>query len=406
MRRRFVSLTTVAAFSALSLGFEAPAVAQPADAGDPVDLREAQDFEQAVDMNVGTLDEPERYEVELEAAKGAENTDDIAYMKVEIPQGHRLHVGFTLEPHAVDSSVQLTADLIDDQGYLSDFDISPTMNAESEGKGLRSGFLISDPMGPENRSYERETFLRLNPQAAEDDTSVPVKLTLTAVPEVVDAGDFEEIDRPKLRFADALKPVDERSADTAIEGTIDAGQTQYHEVPLEWMEAVDAQAMITKPSASGGELSFALYNRIDEYMVVVGDKQLAADGSEDSVLFGQRPPMHPGNVNARLKTRTTGFLDGHVILAVTNSSDDEVGYKVFAAARGETPPPGTQGPVYDPQAAAAEQEQLEEVEHTYNVAPGIKDPDSGQVWRNPLTWLSGVLLIAALIVAGIAWRRR
>lgn len=392
MSFRIAPLATVAALVLAHFPVAAPAVAAEFD---------------PIDLTVGTLDDPARYPLDLDARAGAglENLDDAVYFRVDIPVGQRLHVGYRIQPEALADDVQVSAELIDADGYLSDFDKVDTINNESAPNALRAGFLVSDVMGPENRSYGRETLLRLNPSAPNDGDTVPVELTLSLVPEVVDGGMLEAIERPKLRYAEDLTPVKDEEADQVIEEEVGPGETTYHRVEMGWMEAIDATAEMTNPTSAQEGLHFSLFNRIDEPLAVVGEQLLPASSNEP-VTFGQRTPGHYKNVEARNKTRTTGFLDGPVVVGVTNSSDEKVGYRLKVAARGEGVPADSDYPLYDAVAAEQAQEELGVVDHEYHLAAGMEESTVSQLLRNPLTWIAGGLLVAALILAGMAGYRR
>lgn len=391
-----MSLRSVIPSAATALLLATVPLAAPAIASEfaPTNVSDSDSIDSAVSLNVGTIDDPARYSVELE-----EDT----FLRVDIPVGQRLHVAYRITPDSSADGTQVTAELIDAEGYLSDFDKVGTINEESTPEGLRSGFLVSDVMGPENRSYQRETLLRLTPTLSGDDDNATVELTLTGVPEVVDGGTLGDIDRPKMRYASDVQPVAEEEAEEVIEDKIAPGETRYHELNVGWMEAIDATATITDPADTVADegLRFSMFNRIDEHLVVVGERELSADNKEP-VTFGQRTPGHYKNAAARNKTRTTGFLDGPVTLAVTNTSDKELSYEVFAAARGEGLEEGATDPSFDAAAAAAEQEKLDPVEHEYHRAAGLEE----SVMNNPLVWVAGALVLAAVALAAVAAKRR
>lgn len=404
-----MSLRTFSLSAATALLLASAPLAPPAAAAEfsPVDVSDATSIEDAVELEVGTLDEPARYSLEVEAAAGMglENVDDTVFLRVDIPVGQRLHAAYRIEPDQAADGTQVGAELIDAEGYLSDFDKVDTVNDQSSPTALRSGFLISDVMGPENRSYGRETLLRLNPSARDDGEIVPVELTLTSVPEVVDGGSPEDVDRPKMRYPDDVQPVSEDDASQVIEETIAPGATQYHPVEVDWMEAIDATATVTDRAAADQNLCFSLFNRIDEQLVVVGEQVVPAN-SPRPVNFGQRTPGHYKNADARNKTRTTGFLDGPVHLAVTNTSDEEVGYRVLVTPRGPGLDVDATPPAFDPAAAEREQEQLDEVDHDYHMAAGLEESQGTQLPGNPLLWLAGGLVLVAVILALFAARGR
>lgn len=365
-------------------------------AAETVDLQGANSFRSAVELEVGTKDSPVRHEIELSAA--ADSLDDAVLIKVDIPQGQRLHASFTLDQDAPEGA-GLTADLLDGDGNRSDFAVNPTFNDYTLDEGLRSGYLRSEPMGPENRSFGRDTYLRLDPSATADNTDVQATLTLSFIPEVIDGQGLEDIDRPSLRYPVDLADVDEASADDTFTETISAGTTQEHVVTVDWMEAIDATASITRPAE--GTLTFGLYNQVDEVMVFVGENQVSAE-DESPVTFGQRAPAHYKNVTAANKTRNSGFLAGDLTLTVTYEGPEgaETEYEIFTATRGEGVPPGTQAPSFDAQVAHDHHENLEAVEHEYYPAPGYEQR------VNPLIWVAVGLGGLAIVLAIIALRRR
>ena len=377
----------------------------PASAAVSHDLTHASSFDSAVGLPVGTIHDPARYTVQVEGTAQQSDINDAAFIKVDIPLGHRLHAAFTIAPNASDGA-GVIADLIDGEGFRSDYSTNPTFNDYSLPEGLHSGYLRSAPMGPENRSFERETYLRLDPRTATNTELFDVHLTLTAIPEVIDGGGVESIDRPPLRYPEDVEPVTAEQANEVFTGKISAGKPEKHDITVGWMEALDATAHVLTPAE--GTLTFGLYNQVDEVMVLVGEVQLPAD-PEVSATFGQRSPLHYGHVTAANQTRNSGFLAGDLRLAVTydGPADSEVEYEIFAAVRGDGVPSGTRPPSFDAEAAAQHHAELSPVDHDYYPAPGFEDTVGREsLWSQPLMWLSIALVGVAVVLAFIGLRRR
>lgn len=395
-----VALTSVAGLSAAS--------AEPLFGNaETVDAANANSIDTALQLEVGAIEKPSRYELTVDALPG-DSIDDVVVIEVDIPKGQRLHASYTLAPDSASPSAQVSADLIDEDGFYSDFDLISSDNQNVSATGVRSGFLISDTMDPSNRSFDKKTYLRLNPSVLDAEETFSVSLTLVNIPEVVDGGGLADIDRPKLRFGEDIVAVDDESALKTVSNTIAAGQTQFIEMELGWLQAVDATVSITRPGSGDGALSFTMFNPIDEMLVVVGQTRLADDaGSNESATFGQRTPVHYGNQTARYKARTTGFMNGHVLVGVTYEADEgEVSYAMNLALSGEGLPADVSDPVYDADAAAAKADEEEFVnDQEYYAAPGFDEEDLSQWWKNPWLGLAAALLVAAVVVAGFAARR-
>jgi hypothetical protein len=400
MKARALSVSVAAGLVAASTPFLPAAVAQEMISG-------GDSVASAPELAAGVVGEPARYTLEV-----AEQ--DWLYFDVDIPVGQRLHVAYTVDPNRAPASAEVAGELIDARGYLSDYDALPTANEDS-GAGLRSGFVISEPMNAAHRSYGQDTLLRLTPTGGE----FPVELSVSLIPEVVDGGALADVDRPPLRYAGdldavAAEPVSESTpgewfADAGeLTGTaehrIESGQTQMFRVPLGWLQAVDATAELLEPAAGDGTLSFKMFNAAEEQLTVVGEWEIADDHVGEAT-FGQRSPAHYKNLAAKNKSRTTGFLGDYVYLSVTytGAPSGSVDYRVAVQPRGEAASPG---PVFDAAAAEAAQAEVEPVDKEMYYATGFEEPAWRQAAANPLVWVAGGAVLLALIVAVVAIRRR
>lgn len=365
-------------------------------------LEPGEGIDSAPDVVVGTEWAPQRYSVSL-------TPDQPAYVKVDIPAGHRLQVGFSVDPS---SDSQLSADLIDAHGYLSDFDVLGSQN-EGSHIGLRHGFLNSEPMNPANRSWGEDTYVRLLPTGTQP---FEARVAISVVPEVVDGGALADLDRPPLRydadveaveFGDPVTltagtwTVDATELDGTTQQTIEAGATQAFEVPVGWMQAVDATAEIVD-GAAGGELSFSMLNAQDMNLTVVGQPDVASD-YEGTFTFGQRAPGHYKNIAAKNKTRETGYIADYVYLLVTNTADESLTYRVAVEQRGEGVAPG---PAFDGEAAARAAEEVEPVEKDMFKASGHEESTWQRALRDPIAWLAVLAALIAAVAVVVAVRRR
>ena len=400
MKARAVSVVVATGLLAAAAPFLPAAAAQERISG-------GDSVASAPELIVGTAGEPERYTLEVAG-------QDWLYFDVDIPVGQRLHVAYTVDPNRAPDSAEVAGELIDARGYLSDYDALPTANEDS-GAGLRSGFVISEPMNAAHRSYGHDTLLRLAPTGG----NFPVELSVSLIPEIVDGGALADIDRPPLRYADDLDvvaagPVSESTpgewfgdagelTDTTQQ-RIEAGQTQMFRVPLGWLQAIDATAEILEPAAGDGTLSFKMFNAAEEQLTVVGEREIADDHAGEAT-FGQRSPAHYKNLAAKNKSRTTGFLGEYVYLSVTytGAASGSVNYRVAVQPRGEAAAPG---PVFDAAAAEAAQADVEPVDKEMYYAAGFEEPAWRQAAANPLVWVAGGALLLALIIAVVAVRRR
>ncbi|WP_394285095.1 hypothetical protein [Corynebacterium sp.] len=400
MEVRLFSAALVTGFSVAALPVLPVAVSEERiSGGDSVDS--------APELAAGSLGEPERYTLEVTG-------QDWLYFDVDIPVGQRLHVAYTLDPDQAPAAAEVAGELIDARGYLSDYDALPTSNEDS-GAGLRSGFVISEPMNAAHRSYGQDTLLRLAPSGGD----FPVELSVSVIPEVVDGGALAEIDRPPLRYADDVEPVvagpesestpGEWFGDAGeVSGTtrqrIEAGQTQMFRVPLGWLQAIDATAEILEPAAGDGTLSVKMFNAAEEQLTLVGEWEIA-DDHDGQATFGQRSPAHHKNLAAKNKSRTTGFLGEYVYLAVTytGAPSGSVDYRLAVQPRGEAASPG---PAFDAAAAEAAQADVEPVDKEMYYAAGFEEPAWRQAVANPLLWAAGGAVVLALVIAAVAIRRR
>ena len=354
----------------------------------------------AVDLGAGTMHDPEVYTVRLDG-------EEPVFFDVDIPEGQRVHVGFTIDPAVAPDEANVISDLLDSEGNISSFVELDAVNDDTS-QGLRTGYLRSETMDPANRSWGRDTVLRVRGTGGD----YPVQMSVSLIPNPVDGGGLADVDRPPLRYAEDLHPVDRTEPVAATQGeslgaagefgegttvqTVDAGTTRYFRVPVGWLQALDATVRITTPG--DGVLSWKMFNSAHEPMTLVGDWEFDADRT-DPATFGQRAPLHHMNVEAKNKTRNTGFLGDYVFLAVSNTSSGEVGYELSLALRGESVEPA---PDFDAEAAAEQARSVEPVDYRQNRAP---EYEQGW-WTNPLWWVVGVILAGVIVSAGVIIRRR
>ncbi|MDR7330602.1 hypothetical protein [Corynebacterium guangdongense] len=353
----------------------------------------------AVELDAGSMHDPEVYTVRL-------HNEDPIFFDVDIPEGQRVHVGFLIDPAGAPEEANVISDLLDTQGNISSYVELDAVNDDTS-QGLRTGYLRSEIMDPANRSWGRDTVLRVRGTGSD----YPVQMSVSLIPDPVDGGGLAEVDRPPLRYAEDLRPVGETEPVVAAPGaslssagdvgegttvqTADPGSTRYFRVPVGWLQALDASVRITTPG--DGVLSWKMFNSAHEPMTLVGDWEFSADRT-DPATFGQRAPLHHKNAAAKNKTRNTGFLGDHVFLAVTNTSSGEVGYVLSLTRRGEAVEPG---PVFDAQAAAEQARSVEAVDYRQNRAPGYEQG----WWANPLWWAVGAILVAVIVSSGVIIRR-
>lgn len=359
---------------------------------------------EAAALEVGTWQEPAIHEIEVD------DEEDL-FIDLDIPDGQRVHAAFTIDSTQAPEGANLSADILDTDGNFSSFNGQAAVNTDSG--GLLSGYVRSEPMDPANRSWGRDTVLRLKPTGSDYD----VQLSLSYIPVVVDGGGLQDVDRPGLRFEqDLTAPEDPAPVDATPGESIEAAgelepglttqniaaeETQYFRVPLGWMQALDGELTLTE-AGEAGQLSLKMFNAAHESMSLTGQWELPTDAA-GSAVFGQHAPAHYKNVSAGRMSRNSGFLGEHVFLAVTNTSASDVGYELALAQRGEAIAPA---PVFDPAAAAEQASTVEAVDHEQYRAPGFEDPAWRQWLNNPLLWVAGGLLLVAILLAVLAIRRR
>ncbi|WJZ02807.1 vWA domain-containing protein [Corynebacterium freiburgense] len=314
------------------------------------------DINDAPEVPVGTLDNPTRISAQTLTEAEEENGQNM--LKLRIPEGHRLHIGYIAVP------ITGTVHFFRSPGG---FVFSPSLQYDHNGTMVtcnssngtsrsnfldtdapKAGYLVSDLYEPGDGCNTNDVYLDLHlMRSNEYKDSIDIDMTFAAVPEPEDLGDefhskpTEERNTGDIQALSSTENVVAVQPNTQPEGAeellgttygeISQGETHFYSVPVEWGQTLDGTLEVledlgqVQPEGDGEHsrtLELQVINALGQSQEIIGGSNIALADTQQPVNFGTRYPISYGNVHAEGANARSFWLGGnhYVALSFTNTA--------------------------------------------------------------------------------------
>ncbi|MDO5077543.1 VWA domain-containing protein [Corynebacterium sp.] len=319
-------------------------------------------------VRLGTWEHPTR--ITARTLSESEEEDNQNMLKLSIPKGHRVQVGYTAVPKASAGAAP------------SGFVFSPKLQYERDGSMVdcpahggsgrgnfrdtqapTTGYLVGDHYDGDSPCYSEDVFLDIGLMRASDfHDAVDIDMSLAAVPEPEQHGDDfntlaaqprQDADLPQLSPQEnvvAVTPATQPDGAEELVGTtygeLADGQTHFYAVPVGWGQALDGtfevlgapppeppaeptEATEEQPQEAGEETSGTEASRIVEIQAMnalgqsqqlIGAEEVDVARAAEPATFGTLYPVSYANVDAQESNATSFWLGGTHYIAVSLSS--------------------------------------------------------------------------------------
>ncbi|MDO4686463.1 MAG: VWA domain-containing protein [Corynebacterium sp.] len=309
------------------------------------------DQHEAPEVPVGTVDQPTR--ITARTLTEAEEEDGHNMLKLRIPQGHRLQVGYMAVPNdRMQRYVRSAGGFVFSPSLQHEDNGMLTTCGSDNGTGRsnfldtdapKSGYLISERYTNDSSCYDSELFLDLRmTRSNEYKDSVDIDMTLAAVPEPEDMGDDFNAQPSAERTAANLQVLSSSEHVVAVTpntqpegseeligttyGEIREGETHYYAVPVWWGQSLDGTLEVLEggpeedPAAeaeTSRSLELQMVNKLGQSQELIGETNIATNGITGPAKFGTLYPISYGNLHSEKSNANSFWLGGEHVVALS-----------------------------------------------------------------------------------------
>ena len=327
--------------------------------------------EEAPEVKLGTLERPHR--ITARTLRESEEEDNHNVLRLRIPRGHRIHIGFTAVPkggNGAGGGVVFSPTLQYEQDNL--LVDCPSNSGSGRGNFMDTtapiaGFLVGEHYDEDSPCYDADVYLDIGMMRSNEfHDFVDLDMTLAAVPEPENLGDaFNSVASQARQEQDfsvlsseenvvAVPPATQPDGAHDLVGTtygeIAEGQTHFYAVPISWGQALDGTFEVLRSQeesseeeagaevgaeldagvepgsepGSGADAAFSAraieiqaLNPLGQPQEIIGHREIDLAKIAEPATFGTMYPVSYANVDANDTSAQSFWMGGKQYVALS-----------------------------------------------------------------------------------------